>query len=125
MDINPHLLPFKILIVDDESIHVTLFERYLKKAGYSDVLTCSESTKVISLIENNPVELVLLDLNMPIISGYDLLIEIRSKFPDVTIIIISGGSDFEAAINCMKNGAYDYIIKPIIQKNLSVEYKKR
>jgi len=116
MNNNPHLLPFKILIVDDEPIHVTLFERYFKKAGYSDVLACSESTKVISLIEQNSVGLVLLDLNMPIISGNDLLIEIKSKFPDVTVIIISGGSDFEAAINCMKNGAYDYIIKPIIQK---------
>ena len=116
MKSNPLHLPYKILIVDDEGIHLTLFERFLQKDGFSNILTCSDSTKVISLIDKNPIKLVLLDLNMPKISGFDLLKEIKSKFPDVAVIIISGGNDFEIAINCMKNGAYDYIIKPVVQK---------
>ena len=116
MSNNQLYLPYEMLIVDDESMHLTLFERYLQKAGFSNIVTCSESDKVLSLIEKNAIKLVLLDLNMPVISGYDLLLIIKDKFPDVVTLIVSGENDFETAISCMKNGAFDYILKPIIHK---------
>ncbi len=103
---------FSILLVDDEapwlrSLSITL-ER---SAGLTTIITCTDSRDVIELLSNEDVGLVLLDLNMPHISGEDLLRQIHETFPEIQIIIVSGMNQIDLAVTCMKHGACDYIVK--------------
>ncbi|GAB6098038.1 sigma-54 dependent transcriptional regulator [Desulfatiferula olefinivorans] len=110
---NDALYPdFAVLLVDDEpswlrSLAITL-ER---SAGISHILTCTDSRKVTGILSESDVGLVLLDLNMPHLSGEDLLRQIREAFPEVQVIVVSGMNQVNLAVACMKEGAMDYIVK--------------
>ena len=103
---------FSILLVDDEpswlrSLSITL-ER---SAGLSNILICKDSREVGNLLKTEDIGLVLLDLNMPHQSGEDVLEIICNEFPEVLVIIVSGMNQVDLAVDCMKKGAVDYIVK--------------
>lgn len=103
---------FSILLVDDErswlrSLSITL-ERSL---GLSNILTCADGREVENLLKQQNIGLVLLDLNMPNQSGEEVLEMINKTFPDVLVIIVSGMNQIDLAVDCMKKGAIDYIVK--------------
>ncbi len=103
---------FCILLVDDEpswlrSLSITL-ER---SAGLSNILTCSDSHDVEHLLGTKDIGLVLLDINMPGLTGEDILEMIHERFPGVQVIIVSGMNQIDLAVKCMKKGAIDYIVK--------------
>ncbi len=79
----------KILVVDDEEIIRNILALYLKDMGYEPV-TAMNGDEAIRIFDDNTPDLVLLDLNMPGKSGFDVLQEIRSRNGDVPVIIISG-----------------------------------
>ena len=102
-----------VLIVDDEKIMLNSFRRVLTYSGINNIIVCDDSRKVMDIIESNKIELILLDLIMPNISGEELLIKISEEYPEIPIIIITGVREIEIAVKCMRSSAFDYLIKPV------------
>jgi DNA-binding NtrC family response regulator len=113
-----------VLIVDDEFKILEGFTFMLKMAGIDHIVCIQDSREVLSLIEKTPVEVVLLDLTMPIVSGEELLEEITNRFPDIPIIIVTGNNEIDIAVKCMQKGALDYILKPVEESRLIGSIKK-
>ena len=100
-----------ILIVDDEESIRRLLYQKLSSEGYQ----CQEASNAAQALEklnNNPIGLVVLDVMMPGKSGIQLLPEIKAAYPDTAVIMATATNDIYVAIQCMKQGAYDYITKP-------------
>ncbi|WP_417551476.1 sigma-54-dependent transcriptional regulator [Marinomonas fungiae] len=102
---------FKILLVDDEPSFLRSMSLTLERHGLNNLLTCPEPHQVKSLMAEHNIGLVLLDLTMPVISGQELLTWLTEEYPDVSVIIFSGLNQVDAAVNCVKQGAFDYIVK--------------
>ena len=101
-----------ILFVDDDIIALSLYETILKNAGYENILVSSDGREVANILRDNNVSLVLLDINMPVMSGIEVLENITEGYPGLPVIMITGDEDLQTAVRCMKIGAYDYLAKP-------------
>jgi len=110
------LKSISILVVDDEPDITNLFKEYLSEFG-SKVYTSTTVDAAQKILSEQPVDLVLLDINMPRVSGLKLLETIKSNNPDVIIIMVSAVNDIEMVVRCMHMGANDYIVKPILDLN--------
>lgn len=100
-----------ILIVDDEAIIRKLLLNKLSREGY----VCQEAGNAAEAVEKlniAPAALALLDVKMPGGLGTELLLEIKTSYPDTAVIMVTAITDVSLAIQCMKEGAYDYITKP-------------
>lgn len=106
-------LPEKpILLVDDEQGWLSSMKAVLAyEAGFNNVIECSDSRKVLELMRQIPCSIVLLDLNMPYLSGKKLLPQIIAEFPTTQVLIISGMNQIDTAVDCVKEGAFNYIVK--------------
>jgi DNA-binding NtrC family response regulator len=109
---NEQALP-TILVVDDEEAVLKSVRRTLRSAGYEEVLICSDPRNVLPLLEAGPVSLILLDLMMPHIGGRELLDQIVAAHGGVPVIVVTAEQDARVAVECMKAGAYDYLLKPV------------
>ncbi len=107
-----------VLIVDDEELTVELYDAILEDAGFSNVLTCSDSRKVMDIVRSNHTGVILLDLNMPYVSGQVLLEQLHSDHPEIAVIVLTSEDRVETAVECMKLGAFDYIAKPVEENRL-------
>lgn len=107
----------KILIVDDEHLIRWSFSKKLESWGHS-AETASNGKETITLIKNLNPDLVLLDLNLPDINGLQLLREIKSLSPSIPVIIITAYGTIEQAVQAIRDGAYDFITKPVHYENL-------
>jgi PAS domain S-box-containing protein len=112
-----------ILIVDDEKLVRRLLVSTLSSAGFT-CLEAVNSEQAREQLKNHVVSVVLLDIMMPGQSGTELLNEVIAAYPDIAPIMISAVSNSDTAITCMKQGAYDYIIKPFYAQEvlLRIEY---
>ncbi|MFC2071835.1 HD domain-containing phosphohydrolase [Chloroflexota bacterium] len=100
-----------ILIVDDEKGIRRFLVQKLSGEGYQ----CQEAGSALQAVDklkNNDVGLVILDIMMPGKSGIELLPEIKASYPDTAVVMATANVDINIAIQCMKQGAYDYITKP-------------
>ncbi len=113
-----------ILVIDDENAILLSVDTILQLAGLNNVLTCSDSRQAISLVEQNNPGVILLDLNMPQINGERILDHVASNQPHIPVIVITGRIDAESAVECMKSGAFDYIVKPVDENRLIGSVKK-
>lgn len=103
----------KILIVDDQPANVTLIEKMLDIDGYINVISTTDPTQVESIYMDQNSDLVLLDLNMPVMDGYQVLAKIREVDPDYPpIIVLTAQSDRESRIKALDLGARDFLAKP-------------
>jgi putative two-component system response regulator len=100
-----------ILIVDDEEMIRRLLNQRLSAEGYH-CQQAANAGQALEKLRGGSIELVILDIKMPGKSGVELLPEIKAKYPDTAVIMATAISDASTAINCMKDGAYDYITKP-------------
>jgi DNA-binding NtrC family response regulator len=107
-----------VLIVDDEESELESFETALKLGGITNIIKCLDSREVLSILSNHEIECILLDIIMPHISGEELLPELRENFPQVPVIIVTGVDEVETAVECMKKGAWHYMVKPVEKDHL-------
>lgn len=107
---SPH-----IILVDDEPRSLLSFSTQLKAAGLTSVTTIEDSRRVMPFLEihGNRVAVVVLDLAMPFLPGQELLVEIRQQYPEIPVIIMTATTELDTAVECMKNGAMDYLVKPV------------
>jgi putative two-component system response regulator len=108
-----------VLIVDDEAIIRRMLSQALSGAGYT-CLEAGNAEEALTRFRSDLVDVALLDINMPGRSGTQLLNDVISEYPDVAIIMVTAVSDNEVCIDCMRRGAYDYIIKPFNPRELLV-----
>lgn len=114
----------RILLVDDELDILYGCRACLSNSGFSDVLTESDSRLVLPLLEREEVDIIVLDLHMPNISGLDLLPQIVSRHPQIKVIVATASNEVETVVSCMKGGAFDYMVKPIEVKRLLTSVRK-
>jgi DNA-binding NtrC family response regulator len=107
-----------IVVIDDEQPILLAIDTTLRMAGLNHVITCGDSREALSIIQNNGASVVLLDLNMPHLDGHALMPRILESYPELPIIIITGTIDVETAVQSMKSGAFDYIVKPVEESRL-------
>ncbi len=105
----------KILIVDDEIANVRVLKRYLSGVGYADVLTTTDSSSAMSLIEREKPDLLLLDIMMPEVSGIDILRALRDsrRFRHLPVLVVTANTDLETKRTCLELGATDFLHKPV------------
>lgn len=101
------------LIVDDEESVLRACADTLFSAGIDNVVTIGDGRKALEFLRRSEVSLALLDINMPFVSGEDILAVIKEERPDVPVIILTGQSDLDTAVRLMKKGATDYLVKPV------------
>ncbi|OKY76563.1 MAG: hypothetical protein BM485_04875 [Desulfobulbaceae bacterium DB1] len=109
----------QILLVDDEKIICDTFSRLLNYAGY-ECRTAHNGREALTLLAEQEFSLMLSDINMPEMSGIELLESARKNFPELAVLMISGVDDREIAINCLEMGAFGYIIKPVQMNELVI-----
>ncbi|MCK5387127.1 MAG: two-component system response regulator [Gammaproteobacteria bacterium] len=103
----------KILIVDDQPANVTLIEKMLGIDGYINVISTTDPTQVEDIYMEQNSDLILLDLNMPVMDGYQVLAKVREVDPDYPpIIVLTAQSDRESRIKALDLGARDFLAKP-------------
>ena len=103
---------YKILFVDDDPQILSIVEQFLNRCGFN-VTTESNGQKAIDMVREDHFCVVFTDLNMPEISGMELLKQIKAVSSDTEVIIVSGYGTIETAIQAMKLGSYDFLQKPI------------
>jgi signal transduction histidine kinase len=101
----------RILVVDDERVVRDGCRRVLSGKGY-EVLGAEDGKRALGVLEDEAVDLMLLDLKMPVMGGEEVLEHVRSHRPDIPVIIITGHGTVDNAVECMKRGAYDFVTKP-------------
>ena len=113
----------KALVVDDEvSLHEVL-KRVLEPAGYS-VTLAPGGKKALEAASRESFDLVLLDIRMPGFSGLDVLRSLLDTAPDMSVIMVTGVIDAATAVEAMRIGAYDYVMKPFSLDELRVRVEK-
>ena len=113
----------KVLVVDDEKIVCQSCKDILREEGFS-VTTVLSGEECLNLINERRYDAVVLDLKIPDINGMEILKAIKEKMPHTTVIIMTGYSSLESAIEAMKFGAADYIAKPFTPDKLSLSLKE-
>jgi DNA-binding NtrC family response regulator len=102
-----------IVLVDDEPEILATSAAILRRAGLDDVLTLGDSRELLPLLAAKEVSVVVLDLRMPHLSGEQLLEDVVANYPQVPVILMTASSDIETAVECIKAGAFDYLVKPV------------
>jgi len=102
-----------VLLIDDEKYFLQSATMTLKSSGISNVRTCSDSREAMTCLESATYSAVLLDVMMPHVSGETILAEIRSRYPQLPVIILTAINEVETAVEFLKTGAFDYLVKPI------------
>ncbi len=116
----------RILIVDDEARMQRLFE--INLGPKYEVMTAGDGEQALEVVKSGDVTLLVTDLKMPGMNGMTLLQEVHRVYPDLPVVIMTAYGTVEGAVQAMKEGAVDYILKPVkmeemeflIEKTLSV-----
>lgn len=114
---------FTILLIDDEPSQVTSITSFLKRREYM-VLPAASGQEGIGILEKNKVDLILTDFRMPDMNGLEVIKKTRQINPEIPVIVITAFSDPQDAVKVMKEGAFDYLSKPIDLDELELLIKK-
>jgi two-component system response regulator HydG len=101
-----------ILVVDDDSAHRTMLRTLLTGWGYT-ISEADDGSTAIQKVHEQAFDLILMDIRMIKVSGLEALMEIKAFNPAIPIIIMTAYSSVESAVEALKNGAYDYLTKPL------------
>ncbi|MBU2498463.1 MAG: response regulator, partial [Proteobacteria bacterium] len=101
----------RVLLVDDETRFRENFGRLLKGRGF-EVIAAENGQVALDALSRHAVDLILLDLKMPVMGGEEFLHAARPLYPTIPVIILSGHGALPIAVDCMKKGAFDFVTKP-------------
>lgn len=113
-----------ILLVDDEEHSLASFDIALQSHGLTNTMRCADGRQVMEIVGRQEIELVLLDLIMPRIAGQEILAELSQHHPEIPVVVVTGVNEVEMAVQCMQQGAFDYIVKPITGERLLPSVKR-
>jgi len=112
-----------VLVVDDEKNYLLVLEALLGGAGY-EVLTADSGEEALEIIRRNDLDLVITDMKMPRMSGIEVLEQIKQVYTDLPVIMMTAYGTVEKAVEAMKKGAFDYILKPFKNEELLLTVAK-
>lgn len=115
----------KIMLVDDEPINTDVLQTYLEGEGYSNFVTISESVKAIEVMQHEKPDVVLLDLMMPDVSGFDILQMMRDDkaLTHIPVVILTSSDDGETKLKALQLGAMDFLAKPVDASELALRLR--
>ena len=113
---------FEILIVDDEKVIRNVLKDLLTKEGYR-ITTAEDGIDALEKMETTAFDLVITDLTMPRMDGMALLKHLRKHHRDTTVIVLTAYANLESAVSVVREGAYDYIVKPFIVDEILYKIK--
>ncbi|MGA3173214.1 MAG: sigma-54 dependent transcriptional regulator [Syntrophorhabdales bacterium] len=108
----------RILVIDDDQAVLNYLKIFLLQSGQFDVTTFSNSTKAVAEIWKNSYDLLILDMDMPDVTGLDILKNIHENNIDIETIVLTGVEDVELAVSAVKLGAMEYLTKPVDNERL-------
>jgi DNA-binding NtrC family response regulator len=108
----------RVLILDDDVAVLNCFQVLLTQTRRYEVEVLSDSTRAFETIAGGNFDLLLLDMDMPVVSGMDVLRRVRRDHPSLEVVVITGVGDVELAVESMKLGAHDYLCKPVEPQRL-------
>jgi len=109
--------PYRLLAVDDNLNTLEIIKRNLNDEGY-EVLTAQDVAKAVEVLELNDIDVVITDFKMPKTSGLDLVKHVRENYKDTEVIMITGYPSIEGAVEAVKKGADEYLVKPFTNVEL-------
>jgi DNA-binding NtrC family response regulator len=107
-----------ILIVDDDPVALELIEVNLRGLGFGAILTATGGEDALAIVRERPVAAVVLDLFMPGVSGFDVLERMNEELPWIPVIVVTVSDSVDAAVQCMRHGAFDFMTKPLDRNRL-------
>jgi len=112
--IDPLFAAFSVLVVDDSRTLRKILIRELHSLGFNNILEAADGLEAIEVVKSKPVDLMLLDMEMPQLDGLGVLAQLKADdaHKALPIIVISGADQFEKTIKCIEIGAEDYLPKP-------------
>ncbi|HVR43120.1 MAG TPA: sigma-54 dependent transcriptional regulator [Thermoanaerobaculia bacterium] len=113
----------KVLIIDDEEVLREVLEAVLRREGF-DVLLAATGEEGLALLDGEDVDLIILDMMLPGMSGTEVLRVIKETDPDIPVVIITAYSSIDGAIDAMKHGAFHYIPKPFKNEEVVLTVNK-
>jgi len=113
-----------VLVVDDEPAMQRVLEIMLRRMGH-EVLLAADGQSALGIVQNTPLDLVLTDLRMPGMDGIALLAAIRSQGIKTPVIVMTAHGTIESAVAAMRQGAYDYILRPFDVESVELVIKGR
>nr|CRH05553.1 putative Sigma-54 dependent DNA-binding response regulator [Candidatus Magnetococcus massalia] len=113
-----------VILVDDEADILLSARITLRSGGVSEVLTLQDGREIFTLLEERGASAIVLDLMMPQISGVELLEQLQKRFPEIPVLVMTALQEVEVAIRCMKDGAFDYLLKPVEQSRFIATVKR-
>ncbi len=103
--------PSYILIVDDEEDFVEMLSLRLQETGENTV-SAFNGTECLEVLEKQEIDVIILDIKMPGMDGIETLREVKKRYPLVEVILLTGHGTIESAVQGMKLGAFDFLLKP-------------
>lgn len=113
----------KILIVDDEMIMRDSLTAWLEEDDFNPI-TAESGMQALEILDKDKPEVILLDIKMPRMDGITLLKKLKEKYEDIPVVIITAYATIENAVESMKEGAYDYVMKPFPPEKISYLLKR-
>jgi DNA-binding NtrC family response regulator len=117
-------LSARVLLVEDEANMVRTLSRILERAGY-EVATAANGREALAALEGEPIDVLITDLNMPVMDGMTLLRSMQDIVSKPAIIVLTGYGTIQSAVDAMKLGASDYLIKPCNPDDLKIVIERQ
>lgn len=109
---SDHQIRPRVLVIDDEKDLADLFASTLEDAG-AIVRTANDGNEAFGVVEDFLPDLIIADLKMPMVRGDELLVELRRQGYQIPIIVVTGHSDEDVLVKCLRYGAFDFLSKPV------------
>src|SRR3954463_3110484 len=113
----------RLIIIDDESHIADILTRFFKEKGH-DATGVTQGDQALALLQAGPVDLVITDIAMPGLSGLDLLDRMKQKGIEVPVIVTTGNPSHTSAVQALRGGAFDYVVKPFHLEEIAERAEK-
>lgn len=114
----------KALVVDDSTVMRKVMAGALARVGIQDVVQAANGQEAVDATENDDIDIILMDWNMPVMPGIDAVIEIRARGKNMPIIMVTTETEKSRVVQALKAGANSYIIKPFEPDTILAQIKK-